>query len=197
MAFFSDTRFVSSAAAKDGWPESTLPEVLLVGKSNVGKSSLINTLAERKKLAYVGKTPGKTRLLNFFAGEGLMIVDAPGYGYANRSKAEYENYQKLMDDYLSERENLKLIIWVLDIRRDPNGDDYLMLQWLKAAKKPFISVFNKADTLSGNGKTQRLAALKTALKPDVQDFVLFSGKSGLGKAELTNKIAVSLGLGEE
>lgn len=141
-------KFICSATKKEHYPD-TLGEVVFVGRSNVGKSSLINALYG--KVAYVGKTPGKTRLLNFFnVDDKYTVCDVPGYGYANRSDKEIVEFGKMMDEYFSTRENLKLCIIILDIRRTPNQDDLDMYEYLKENDIPTLFVLNKCDKLSNN-----------------------------------------------
>lgn len=150
--------FVTSAAGKDQWPESTLPEVVVVGRSNVGKSSFINALTNRKRLAYVGNTPGKTRLINFFDIDGdWMLVDVPGYGYARMSKEMLKKMGKLMEDYFSKRNQLKLAIQLVDARHDPTNDDLDMIDYFKALGIPILLVATKIDKVP---KTRRVKALK-------------------------------------
>ena len=185
---FSNARYLTSALSDKQWPNSELPEVLLVGRSNFGKSSLLNTLFNNRKLAYVGKTPGKTRMLNFFGTGELVFVDAPGYGYANRSQREAIVYQKMMDEYLEKRENLALIIWILDIRRVPNQDDLLMLAWLLASKHPFLLVLNKCDKLSNNQRIKQLALIQKELSLSAEQFLLYSAKTSLGNQLLLEKL---------
>lgn len=153
-----DAKFIISAAGKDQWPESELPEVVVVGRSNVGKSSFINALTNRKKLAYVGNTPGKTRLINFFAiDESWMLVDVPGYGYAKMSKMMLKQMAKLMDDYLSGRSQLKCAIQLVDSRHDPTHDDLDMMEYFKALNLPVLVVATKIDKVP---KTKRIKAIK-------------------------------------
>ncbi len=178
MIVFSSVTYLTSAASKKGWPISELPEVLLVGKSNVGKSSVINSIFRNRKLAYVGKTPGKTRLLNFFeVKDKFMLVDAPGYGFANRSHKELMEYGKMMEDYLGSRDHLKLIIWILDIRRTPNQDDLDMLDWFNDSNIPFICVLNKSDKLSNNQKNNQIKIISEKLDIDKGLLIPYSAKT--------------------
>lgn len=141
-------KFICSATRKEGYPE-TSDEVVFVGRSNVGKSSLINALYG--KVAYVGKTPGKTRLLNFFnVDDKYTVCDVPGYGYANRSDKEIIEFGQMMDEYFSKRENLRLCVIILDIRRIPNQDDLDMYEFLKENNIPVLFILNKCDKLSNN-----------------------------------------------
>lgn len=136
-------KFICSATRKEGYPE-TSDEVVFVGRSNVGKSSLINALYG--KVAYVGKTPGKTRLLNFFnVDDKYTVCDVPGYGYANRSDKEIIEFGQMMDEYFSKRENLRLCVIILDIRRIPNQDDLDMYEFLKENNIPVLFILNKCD----------------------------------------------------
>ena len=185
---FSSAEYVISAAGKVQWPNDDLPEVLIVGKSNVGKSSFLNTIFNNKRLAYTGKTPGKTRLLNFFRCKELMFVDSPGYGYANRSVSELNAYQRMMEEYLYNRHRLKLIIWLLDIRRIPNKDDLVMHKWLKNSHHPYLLVLNKADKLSNNQKHKQLKEIENTLNLDKDSFILFSAQTGEGKENLIKKV---------
>ena len=140
--------FLNSAIKKESYPD-TPSEVVFVGRSNVGKSSLINKLYG--KVAYVGKKPGKTRLLNFFNVDNKYTVcDVPGYGYANRSAKEIIQFGEMMDEYFETRQELKLCVMILDIRRVPNNDDLDMHEYLKENNIPCLVVLNKCDKLSNN-----------------------------------------------
>lgn len=150
--------FVTSAAEKSQWPESDLKEVVVVGRSNVGKSSFINAFCGRKKLAYVGSTPGKTRLINFFdIDHEWMLVDVPGYGYAKMSKSMLEKMGAMMDTYFNEREQIAVVIQLVDARHDPTHDDHDMIDMIKQLNIPILIVATKVDKIP---KTKRLKALK-------------------------------------
>jgi len=143
------SEYVTSAVSPEGYPNSDLPEIAVVGRSNVGKSSIINFLLNRKNLARVGEIPGKTRQINFFNAENkLMLVDLPGYGYARVSKTEKERWRKTIESYLLGRTQLRLIIMVLDIRHKPTEDDKLMYNWICTMGKPHIVLANKSDKIS-------------------------------------------------
>ncbi|MBR5005452.1 MAG: YihA family ribosome biogenesis GTP-binding protein, partial [Erysipelotrichaceae bacterium] len=145
MEYF-DAKLLISAAGKSQWPDSELPEIVLAGKSNVGKSSLINTLLNRKSLAYVGKTPGKTRLLNFYeVNQQFMMVDVPGYGFAQRSQKELIDFGTMMEDYFSERKQLKVCIQIIDLRHGPSKDDLMMLDYVRSNGIPVLIVATKQD----------------------------------------------------
>lgn len=157
--------FLVSSSSKENWPESDLPEVVVVGRSNVGKSSFINALANRKKLAYVGSTPGKTQLLNFFDIDGQwVLVDVPGYGYAKLSKSQIQKMGKMMDEYFGERENIACVISLVDARHKPSADDLDMIDYFKETGRRILVGATKMDKVP---KTKRLAALK-AISKDLQ-----------------------------
>lgn len=158
------TKFITSATKLSQYPETT-SEVVFVGRSNVGKSSLINSLYG--KVANVGKTPGKTRLLNFFnVDDKYTVCDVPGYGYANRSEKEIIEFGEMMDEYFSKRENLKLCVLILDIRRIPNNDDLDMYKYLKDNNIPCLFVLNKCDKLSNNQRINQEKLIYKTLEID-------------------------------
>ena len=168
--------FIASAVNKDNYPSSN-KEIVFVGRSNAGKSSLINSLYG--KIAYVGKTPGKTKTLNFFDVDGLYSVcDAPGYGYAKRSDKEIILFGNMMEEYFSNRSELKLCIIVLDIRRIPNNDDKEMFEYCKINHIPCLFVLNKADKLSGNDITNQTKIIKNELNIDDSNIVVTSTLKG-------------------
>ena len=146
---FRKMHLVISAPDKHSWPEPSLPEIVLAGRSNVGKSSLINTLAENRKMAYVGKTPGKTRLLNFFeVDQTFRLVDVPGYGYAHASQKLLLQFGKMMEDYFHDRKNIKGVILLVDARHRPTEDDLTMLEFARYFQLPVLLVATKADKCS-------------------------------------------------
>jgi GTP-binding protein len=143
-----NAEFIISAVKEDQFPSDNLPEVVFVGRSNVGKSSLLNALLNRKKLAYVGATPGKTREINFFKiDNALYFVDLPGYSYANMPKSETLKISKVIDSYIQKRENIILIVMLVDIRHKPTKDDRLMYDYLINSNLNFIIVPTKADKI--------------------------------------------------
>lgn len=186
------SEFIKSAFYPKDFPLHELPEVCFVGKSNVGKSSAINTLINRKDLARVGKTPGKTRLLNFFSIKTkdlhFVLVDLPGYGYAQVSKKEREEWKKSIENYLRLRTNLKLVVFILDIRRDPDEQDETMFQWLKSYNKDFVLLLTKSDKLSNNEISKRLRSLQTHPMISTENCIIFSSLSKRGRDELYQKI---------
>lgn len=152
------SEFLTSAASRADWPESALPEIVVVGRSNVGKSSFINAFTNRKNLAYVGNTPGKTRLINFFTIDGCWtLVDVPGYGYAKMSKGQLEKLGKMMDDYFLNRKNIAGVIQLVDGRHEPTADDLDMVSFFREMKYPIIVAATKIDKVP---KTKRIAAMK-------------------------------------
>ena len=142
-------RFIKSAADRSSFPE-TVREVVFVGRSNVGKSSLLNALY-RQKIAYVGKTPGKTRLINFFDVDGrYTAVDVPGYGYARRSEKEMQQFARMMDQYFDRKEKIALVVMITDSRIGLTEDDLDMKDYLEQLTIPYVIVANKIDKLSNN-----------------------------------------------
>ncbi len=155
---------ITSAVNPEGYPESDLPEIAMVGRSNVGKSSVINFLTGRKSLARVGNTPGKTRLINFFSLENkLVLVDLPGYGYAQVSKEERARWGKIVETYLHKREQLRLVLMLVDIRHKPTADDKLMMEWLCSMGRPHMIIATKADKISRTHYREHLNEIKKTL----------------------------------
>jgi len=140
---------IATAVSPDGYPSGGVPEIAMVGRSNAGKSSLINFLTQRKSLARVGNTPGKTRVINFFGVENkLILVDLPGYGYAKVSESEKRKWSKIIETYLNNRNQLCGIIMLVDIRHKPTQHDIIMYQWVVSMGKPHIIVATKADKIA-------------------------------------------------
>jgi GTP-binding protein len=184
MKILSAEYVISAPSIKEA-PDWSLPEIAMVGRSNVGKSSLINRLTGRKKLAQTSNTPGKTRLMNFYnINNTLSLVDLPGYGYAKVSKTMQANWQKHFQIYLSKRKNLTLVIQLIDARHGPQALDEQMLSWLESHNLPVILVLTKVDKISRNdlGKQVALTAKELGLSPD-QVFT-FSAETGWGKDAL-------------
>lgn len=181
--------FVTSAINASQWPDTTYPEVVVVGRSNVGKSSFINALCNRKKLAYVGNTPGKTRLINFFEiDEKWMLVDVPGYGFAKMSKSMLIQMGNMMEEYFSQRKQLKAVISLVDARHEPTKDDKEMIASLKANEIPILVVATKIDKVS---KTKRIKACKTisqALQIPLKSIYPVSSTEKTGFEQVLEKI---------
>ncbi|GAB2026893.1 ribosome biogenesis GTP-binding protein YihA/YsxC [Lactovum odontotermitis] len=172
-----------SAASEKQWPDSDMPEIALAGRSNVGKSSFINTLLNRKNFARTSSTPGKTQLLNFYnIDDTVHFVDVPGYGYARVSKKERERWGKMIEDYLTQRENLRAVVSLVDFRHAPTEDDVTMYQFLKYYEIPVILVATKADKVTKNRWSANEVLIKKAVKFDSNDdFVIFSSENKFGR----------------
>ncbi|MBQ6368374.1 MAG: ribosome biogenesis GTP-binding protein YsxC [Erysipelotrichaceae bacterium] len=164
------TRFLTSAVSAAQWPESER-EYLLVGRSNVGKSTFINCLFGQK-IAYVGKTPGKTRMLNFYQADGFTLVDAPGYGYAKRTQKEQLLYRKMMNEYFARRKALREVLILLDVRRIPSEDDQIMLDYVRQSGIPYRIVITKTDKQSRNQNIQAVNKIAAELGEEKENFIL-------------------------
>lgn len=175
-----------SAANKSHYPQDDIPEVALAGRSNVGKSSFINTLLNRKNLARTSGKPGKTQLLNFFnIDDKLRLVDVPGYGYARVSKKEREKWGRMIEEYLTSRENLKAVVSLVDFRHEPSADDVQMYEFLKYYEIPVILVATKADKIPRGKWNKHESMIKKKLDFDTSDsFIIFSSvtKEGLERS---------------
>lgn len=184
--------FVISAVKKAQYPEDGRPEIAFVGRSNVGKSTLINTLTNRRKLVKVSSTPGKTRLINFFLiNDNMYFVDLPGYGYAKVSKKEKENWGYIMEQYLVERDQLKKIVLLVDSRHKPTGDDINMYNWIKHYNYEVLVVGTKLDKLKRNDINKNKKIIRDTLKMDKDDkILLISSLNKEGKEEVLEQILV-------
>ncbi|EYE89003.1 GTP-binding protein EngB [Fervidicella metallireducens AeB] len=178
------------AVAPAQYPKDGLPEIALCGRSNVGKSSLINTLVNRRGLARTSSVPGKTRTINFFnINDALYLVDLPGYGYAKVSKEEKLKWGKMIEDYLNHREELRLVVLLVDIRHNPTADDKIMYDWMKNSGCKIVVVATKADKLSKNQLYKNIAMIKKELQLSQDDvFIPFSSETRQGKDELLAEI---------
>ena len=183
-------QFVLCAAWKSQWPENDLPEICLAGRSNVGKSSLINTITNHSKLAKVSGTPGKTRTLNFFnISCELRLVDVPGYGYAKVNDKIKESFGDMIDTYLRERDVLKGLVLIVDYRHKPTRDDIEMYEYAKYYEIPVIVVATKEDKLKRNDLKKNEKMIKQVLDFDENDqFVRFSSFNKTGIQELWDAI---------
>ncbi|MCT4782453.1 MULTISPECIES: ribosome biogenesis GTP-binding protein YihA/YsxC [Exiguobacterium] len=177
--------FITSAVAPDHYPVHELPEVALAGRSNVGKSSFINKICQRKALARTSSKPGKTQTLNFFnINDEIMFVDVPGYGYAKVSKTEREKWGVMMEQYLTSQQALRGVVLLVDIRHEPTGDDVTMYDFLKHYDIPVIVVATKLDKIKKSQRQKHEAAVKRKLQFDPSDrFVAFSAETAEGKDE--------------
>ncbi len=189
-----NARFLKSMKKKTDYPETDLPEIAICGKSNVGKSSLINYLTNNHKLAKVSSTPGKTRLVNFFViNETFMLVDLPGYGFAKVSHSEKDSWSAMVEGYLKTSSQLKALLILLDIRHKPTADDKLMFDWAALFGLSVIIVATKADKIA---KTKRPAALKQlaqAVSNIEYPVVAVSSQSKLGAEALLDEIEKAIG----
>ncbi|MDR2878948.1 MAG: ribosome biogenesis GTP-binding protein YihA/YsxC [Fusobacteriales bacterium] len=178
------TDFIKSAVVINDYPETTEIEFAFIGRSNVGKSSLINSLTNRRNLARTSKTPGRTQLINFFdVNEDFYFVDLPGYGFAKVPESVKKNWGKIIADYLnSDRE--KIVFLLLDIRRVPSGEDIEMLKWLEHYGINYYIIFTKTDKLSNNQKFKQLKEIKKKLEFDNKDVFFYSALKNTGREEL-------------
>jgi GTP-binding protein len=185
-----NVEFIGGMAERHGWrPESSLPEIAFAGRSNVGKSSLLNNLVRRKSFARVSRTPGRTREINFFRiNNGFVLVDLPGYGYARISKEKKSEWKPLIESYLRRTTQLRGIVLLLDIRRDPSDDDRAMLDFLAEMEIPTIVALTKKDKLSRAAALERAAEISRALALDSEQVIPFSAQSGEGRIELLEAI---------
>jgi GTP-binding protein len=170
-----------------------LPEVALIGRSNVGKSSLLNALTGRRNLARVSATPGKTTLLNAFRLPTFYLVDLPGYGFARAGKAARAGYRRLVERYLRERPALAGVVWLLDARHDPSADDRAIQELLVQSGRPVLVALTKADKLTRPAQAERTRALAVALGLHQDQIQLTSSTTRLGIAELARSIVTAVG----
>ena len=178
-------KFICSAVTPGQYPPDDLPEVAFAGRSNVGKSSLINKILNRKKLVRTSKTPGRTQLLNFFEiNELWRFVDFPGYGYAKVPAEVQKRWRPMVESYLTTRVNLRGMVWLLDIRREVSKEDLQLWDWLQAKQVEVIIVVTKADKLSKNKRNKQAASIAKSLGRKAQELIQFSATSGEGKDEI-------------
>ena len=185
-----NVEFLGGMAEKGGWrPPSDLPEIAFAGRSNVGKSSLLNTLMRRRSFARVSRTPGRTREINFFRiNNGFLLVDLPGYGYAKISKEKKAEWRPLISTYVKRTSQLRGIVLLLDIRREPSDDDRAMLDFLAEVEVPTIVALTKTDKLSKTAARDRSAEISRALNLDSDQVIPFSSQTGEGRVELLDAI---------
>lgn len=191
--------FVTSAVAPEHYPIHDLPEVALAGRSNVGKSSFINKICQRKALARTSSKPGKTQTLNFFnINDEVMFVDVPGYGYAKVSKTEREKWGVMMEQYLTSQSALRGVVLLVDIRHEPTGDDVTMYNFLKHYEIPVIIVATKLDKIKKSQRQKHVAAIKRKLQFETTDrFIAFSAETAEGKDEAWKAIFEVMSAEEE
>ncbi|CAM3317910.1 ribosome biogenesis GTP-binding protein YihA/YsxC [Paenibacillus lupini] len=187
--------FIISAVRPEQYPIDALPEIALAGRSNVGKSSLINKLILRKNLARTSSQPGKTQQLNYYrVNDMVYFVDFPGYGYAKVSKTKRELFGQMIETYIRDREELKLQLLVIDMRHAPSKDDVLMYHWLKHYNVPTCIVCTKADKIPKSKWDKHIKVIKETLEADPRDsVVMFSSETGLGRDRLWEVITEVIG----
>ncbi|MDH5234373.1 MAG: ribosome biogenesis GTP-binding protein YihA/YsxC [Gemmatimonadota bacterium] len=186
--------FLGPMATADGWrPTHALPEVAFAGRSNVGKSSLLNALVRRKAIARVSKTPGRTREINFFSvNDAFVLVDLPGYGYARISKERQAEWRPLIEGYLRRSPALRGVVQLLDVRREPSEDDLLMLELLAEIGVPTILCATKTDKLTRAAAAERVKELARSLTVDEDQVIAFSATTGAGRDELAEALVALL-----
>lgn len=185
-----ELRFLGPMATVDGWrPETSLPQIAFAGRSNVGKSSLLNRLVRRKAFARVSNTPGRTREINFFeVNQRFVFADLPGYGYARISKERRAEWRPLIEGYLRRTPHLRGVVQLIDIRREPSDDDLQMLDFLGDLGAPTIIAITKFDKLSRAAAETRVRELTESLGLDPDQVIPFSAVTGLGRDELASAI---------
>ena len=185
--------FLGGMAELGGWrPASDLPEVAFVGRSNVGKSSLLNRLVRRKAFARVSRTPGRTREINFFRVNGeFVFVDLPGYGYARVSKDRRAEWKPLIEAYLTSTRQLRGIVLLLDARRDPSDDDREMMDFLAEVGVPTMIVVTKTDKLAARAIEARIREIARALSVEVDQVIGFSAVTGAGRDDLAEAVVLA------
>ncbi|MGG4141587.1 ribosome biogenesis GTP-binding protein YihA/YsxC [Paenibacillus algorifonticola] len=186
--------FIISAVQPHQYPEDALPEIALAGRSNVGKSSLINKMIMRKNLARTSSQPGKTQQLNYYrVNDSIYFVDFPGYGYAKVSKTQREAFGQMIERYIRDRKELKLQLLIIDIRHEPSKDDQLMYNWLKHYNIPTCIVATKADKIPKGKWDKHIKMIKATLQADPRDkVVLYSSETGQGRDELWGVITETI-----
>ena len=195
---FDNARFEMACGTFAQLPACTTPEVAFAGRSNVGKSSLLNKLLNRKSLARVSAKPGKTITINFYALDGVRLTDLPGYGYAKVPKSEVAKWGQMMEEYLTRREELRAIILLIDIRHEPGKNDIMMYDWLKHFGFDIIIAATKSDKLNRSQIPKQLAVIRKTLKLQPQDVLIpFSGEKKTGVEELWAEIEKFLPGGEK
>ncbi len=189
-----NAEFIRSAASLEACPRDGLPQIAFAGRSNVGKSSVINRLLQRKNFARVGEAPGKTTHINFFRiDEQLYLVDLPGYGYAKVPKAEKERWAKLIESYFSAPDFITLGVLIVDARHKPTENDVTMARWFQETGQPYVVVANKLDKLKKSQIEPSLAQIRTTLAlGDEVEIIPFSAEKGEGRERLLERILETL-----
>ena len=181
--------FVKSAVKPSQYPEYDFSEIAFAGRSNVGKSSLINTLIQRRNMVKTSSKPGCTQLINFFlVNEMLSFVDLPGYGYAKVSKKIRSQWQPMVNLYLSQRQNLLGLVLLIDIRRDPGKEEFDMVDWLESHEMPYLVILTKSDKLSKTKQQKRLLSICSQMNREKDSVILFSAKTKRGRDTVLGEI---------
>ena len=192
---FNKVEFILSAASEKQFVRDGMPQLAFAGRSNVGKSSVINRLVNRKNFARVGASPGKTSQINYFKIDGkLYLVDLPGYGYAKVSKTERDRWGKLMEDFFADPARITLGVMIVDARHKPTADDETMAAWFHSTGCPMVVVANKCDKLKKSEIEPNLARIRaTLLLPDDAVLLPFSAEKGTGREALLGEILRAVG----
>ena len=189
MMKITSAEFIKGALKRLDYPEESLPEVAFAGKSNVGKSSLINTLVNRKNLVRTSSSPGRTQMLNFFRiNNQINFVDFPGYGFAKVPVRVRAQWKPMVEDYLKYRKTLKIVIILLDARRAPSADDATLVRWLEAFDIPFLIVLTKSDKISKNKCSAQQKIIKDFLLLKDEEIICFSAVNKMGRHEILKRI---------
>lgn len=186
---FQKVEFEFAAGRKDQLPPSVLPEIVFSGRSNVGKSSLLNRLVNRKALARVSATPGKTATINFYRLSGCRFVDLPGYGYAKVSKSEKDRWASLVEGYFAQERQIALVIQLVDMRHEPSANDRQMIDFLLGLGAPFAVVCTKSDKLNKGETAKQMKLFEGLFGPQDIPFYPFSAVKGFGLSEVQGLIA--------
>lgn len=195
---YNNIDFEFAAGTVEQLPETSVPEIVFSGHSNVGKSSLINKIANRKNIARVSSQPGKTATINFFTADGFYLVDLPGYGYAKVSKAEKARWADLVEGYLSQKRNIALIIQIIDIRHKPTKDDYDMLRFLYRSNAPFVIILTKKDKLKKTAYQKRIDEIMDELEEfEGVELIPFSAVNGDGLNDIKEVIEEYINITED
>ena len=191
-----DAVFITSVASVDKFYQTSKPIIAVAGKSNVGKSSLINMLANKKKLAKTSTTPGRTRLINYFDFGEFVLADLPGYGFAKAPKEEKQKWGRLLETFLG-TQNIRLLLSLVDIRHEPTSDDKMMINYLYHYAVPFALVATKADKLAKTRIKPRINEIASSLRVGFADVTATSADTGYGKNELLQIIEKAINLDQE
>lgn len=185
--------FVISAVKQSQYPEGGMREIALIGRSNVGKSSLLNKLLGRRHLARTSSQPGKTQTINFFRiNDQFFLVDLPGYGYAKVAKTVKDAWGPMLEEYFMKRSELALVLVLVDLRHPPTKLDVAMIEWLRHIDRPFLIVATKADKLSRGGQAKNAAMIVKELGVSASTLIMTSAETGLGIEKVWESIAATL-----